>query len=105
MIIKVSVDSIDMETYQKIIDHYNANKPTSEEPLERLGRAEGGFQIKIPGRQDDRFDSNQKIRQLRWSRKQLVSGVYIGFTPKQENLLHNALIEVLGQSNVSVNQT
>ena len=103
MQIKVLVDSIDMEMYQKIIDHYNANKPVHEEPLERLGRAEGGFQIKIPGRQDGRFDSNQRIQQLRWSRKQLVSGAYIGFMPNQETLLYNALVEVLGQSNVSAN--
>ena len=102
MPIKVSVDSIDDSTFQKILDHYNLFKPGYEQPLERLGRVEGGFQIKIPGRQNDRFNSNQKIRQLRWSEGELIPGPYIGFTQAQEILLFDALVHALGKESVSM---
>ena len=102
MPIKVSVKSIDNSTFQKVLDYYNEHKPAYEQPLESLRRAEGGFQIKIQGRQDDRFDSNDKIQQLRWSRGELVSGAYIGFSQEQETLLFNALVHGLGKECVSM---
>jgi len=96
MPIKVSVDSIDKDTFQKILDHYNNNKSEDEPPLERLQRAEGGFQIKIPSRQSLMCDENDKIRQLRWNKKYLLSDFYIGFTEKQELLLYESLVYALG---------
>jgi len=96
MPIRVTATSIDAETCRAIINHYNANKPKDEEPLERLNRAEGGFQIQIANKKNDICDDNSKIRQLRWSRGRLVSGGYIGFTAKQEAMLYEALVHALG---------
>lgn len=97
MQIRVLVDTI---KYQPVLDYYNANKPEDEEPLEILDRAEGGFQIQIPLMKGKMVDSNQKIRQLRWSNRKLVSQVginyYIGFTEKQTMMLFEALVYALG---------
>ena len=98
MPIKVFVNFIDNNTYNKILDFYNNNKSSDEEPLERLDRFEGGFQIKIPFKQDIICDANEKIRQLRWNKKYLVSGYYIGFTEKQEMLLYESLVYALGSN-------
>jgi hypothetical protein len=98
MRIRVLVDTINNETFQKILHYYNNNKTDDEEPLERLDRTEGGFQIKIPSKQNSRVDENEKIRQLRWSNGALVSGFYIGFTEKQIMLLYDALNFALGGS-------
>jgi hypothetical protein len=100
MPITVKVSSIDAETFEKILNHYNLNKPADEYPLERLNRAEGGFQIKL-GPRNNLIDANHQIRQLRWNRRRLES-THIGFTKEQEQLLCNALVEVLGESNVSM---
>ena len=96
MPIRVTATSIDADTIRNVINHYNANKPADEEPLERLNRAEGGFQIQIVNKKNDICDDNLKIRQLRWSRGRLVSGEYIGFTQKQEAMLYEALVHALG---------
>jgi hypothetical protein len=96
MILKVLVDSINKETFQNILDFYNSNKPEDEEPLERLDRTEGGFQIKLKGMQDKMIDENEKIRQVRWSNGRLVSGFYLGFTEKQYMLLYESLVYGLG---------
>ena len=117
MQIKVIATSIDADTIRNVIhllqriskryrrhstnihsipEYYNANKPADEEPLERLNRAEGGFQIQIANKKNDICDPNQRIRQLRWSRGRLVSGEYIGFTQKQEAMLYEALVHALG---------
>lgn len=96
MPIKVNATSIDAETFQRILQYYNEHKPADEEPLERLPRAEGGFQIQIASKKNLACDANEKIRQLRWSRGELVSGFYIGFTAKQEAMLYEALLHGLG---------
>ena len=92
----MTATSIDAETIRTIITHYNTNKPEDEEPLERLNRAEGGFQIQIASKRNLVCDANLKIRQLRWSRGRLVSGGYTGFTQKQEAMLYEALVHALG---------
>jgi len=96
MPIKVTATSIDAPTFKKILQYYNENKPADEEPLERLPRSEGGFQIQLADKKNSYCDDNLKIRQLRWSRGELVSGDYIGFTAKQEALLYEALVFGLG---------
>jgi hypothetical protein len=96
MTIKVSVTSIDKDTFQKILDHYNSNKDVDEEPLEILQRAEGGFQIQITSMKNQYCDDNLKIKQLRWSKQRLVSNLYIGFTEKEEIRLYEALVYALG---------
>jgi hypothetical protein len=96
MPIKVTATSIEAETFREILNYYNANKPADEEPLERLPRAEGGFQIQIASKKQLVCDDNLKIRQLRWSKGELVSCGYIGFTAKQEAMLYEALVHGLG---------
>jgi hypothetical protein len=96
MPIRVTATSIDAETFRAIINYYNTNKPEDEEPLERLNRAEGGFKIQIASKKHLVCDDNLKIRQLRWSRGELVSCGYIGFTAKQEAMLYEALVHGLG---------
>lgn len=96
MPIRVTATSIDAETFHAIINYYNTNKPEDEEPLERLNRAEGGFKIQIASKKHLVCDDNLKIRQLRWSRGELVSCGYIGFTAKQEAMLYEALVHGLG---------
>ena len=96
MPIRVTATSIDAKTFLAILNYYNSNKPEDEEPLERLSRAEGGFQIQITSKKGSGCDDNLKIRQLRWSRGELDSLGYIGFTEKQEVMLYEALVYGLG---------
>jgi hypothetical protein len=88
MQIRVLVDSVN---YNDIVTYYNENKPADEAPLERLDRFEGGFKIAIP-EMKDAHDENNKIRQLRWSNRQLLQCGYIGFTKKQTMMLYEALV-------------
>jgi hypothetical protein len=99
-IIKVLVDTINKETFQKILDFYNNNKEAGEAPLQGLSRAESGFQIGLPENQWKKdylgySGSNDKIRQLRWNKGRLDSSGYIGFTEKQYILLYEALFHSL----------
>ena len=40
--------------------------------LEQLNRAEGGFKLQVEGLENQKCDANDKIRQLRWSRRRLI---------------------------------
>ena len=81
---------------KRILQYYNEHKPAEEEPLERLPRAEGGFQIQITSKKNECCDANLKIRQLRWWKGTLISFGYIGFTAQQEAMLYEALVYGLG---------
>ena len=90
MSIHVLVETISKEEFEKIFDYYNTHKEANENKLERLDRAEGGFQIAIPPTLWKKnmycggfTDANNKIQQLRWSNGYLKSMGYIGFTEKQ----------------------
>jgi hypothetical protein len=99
MPIKVLVDSIEIEDIYKIIEIYNQNKDTNDEPLERLDRCEGGFQIKITDKKNEICDENQKIKQLRWKYKYLISFINcICFDEKEEKLLFESMKKVLGEN-------
>ena len=100
MSIKVLVDAVSSEDIQKILEYYNQNKSLEDEPLQRLDRFEGGFQICLPEMKDVMCDSNKKIKQLRWHNGYLVSFYYIGFTYIEQDLLHRSLSYVLGEENV-----
>ena len=106
MIIKVLIPTIDANTFQKILDNYNKLKEANENPLQRLNRAEGGFQIELPQDKwdiDPYFgfpDANDKIRQVRWSNGTLVSGLHRGFTLKQYMLLYDSLVVALPPGSV-----
>lgn len=99
--IRVLANTISKEEFEQILEYYNTYKTEDENPLERLDRTEGGFQIQLPSDKwkiDDYLgfaDVNDKIRQLRWSNGRLVSGLYTGFTPKQYMLLYDALAYAL----------
>ena len=100
MTIKVNVDTISHEDIQKVIDYYNLNKPLDEQPISRLHRYEGGFQINLPDMKEVMCDENNKIKQLRWHKQCLVAGFYMGFSDSEEELLYTSLVHVLGESNV-----
>jgi len=94
--IRVLVDSINKETMQKILDYYNSKKEDSENPLERLPRAEGGFQINLPESQWEKdyrgfIGENQKIQQVRWKNGRLV-GSHISLNMKQYMMLYDAMV-------------
>ena len=95
--IKVLVDTI---SYEPVLEYYNSHKEAYEPKLERLNRFEGGFKIALPELKDKYIDPNNKIQQLRWSRGYLRPMGYFGFNEKQTKLLHEALVNALGESNV-----
>jgi hypothetical protein len=104
MPIRVLVDSIEIETVYKIIDNYNKNKDDDDEPLERLERCEGGFQIRS---KDNYFviGENNKIKQLRWKHKYLQPFLHCqGFTKKEEIQLFTAMKTVLGENVIFENK-
>jgi hypothetical protein len=101
MSIKVLVNTISDTEFQDILEYYNLHKSENEYPLQILDRAEGGFKIDLPQNKWkinhilNYSDDNDKIRQVRWKRGYLFSGLYIGFTKKQYKLLYEALAFVL----------
>lgn len=100
MTIKVDLDTISHQDMTKILDYYNQNRSMGDEPISRLPRYEGGFQIRISHMKDVLRDENKKIKQLRWHKQCLVSGFYIGFTDGEEDLLYKSLVHVLGKHSV-----
>jgi hypothetical protein len=99
-VISVSISALP-NGYQPILDFYNNNRDQSTPPLEKLPRCEGGFMIKFEDYdQIEDFEINNKIQQLRWSNKQLISDKYIGFNDTQLELLYDALVHSLGENNV-----
>ena len=109
MQIKVLIDEIENKQIQEIVDYYNSNKQRHEEPLEILNRCEGGFKIQISYMKNQMCNENDKIKQLRWHKKYLTSQIntnltYIDFTYTEKKLLFEALVDVLGASNVSLEE-
>ena len=102
MTIKVVIDSFSFEELKQIIDYYNNHKQPDEEPLEELNRAEGGFKIKITELKGGDYNENKKIKQLRWDKKSLVPKGNIGFTENEEKLLHESMVQILGNENVII---
>ena len=102
--IQVNVDTID---YSPIIDYYNSHKLNNEQPLQRLNRYEGGFEIKLDENSMKEYnnhnlsDSNFRIRQLRWSNKCLVTYTLSNrFTDYQLNLLYDSIKNTIGDKNI-----
>ena len=98
--IKVIVDVITSDQYEEIIKKYNEIKPETWQPLQRLPRAEGGFQLEIPEKKDIKCrNENQKIKQLRWVKKCLVPyQYYLGFNQRETKILYNAMKSVFGDN-------
>jgi hypothetical protein len=98
-VIKVKIEVITGQYYKQIIEKYNEMKPSDWPPLERLDRAEGGFQLEIPEKRGIKCrNANDKIKQLRWKNKALVQhNYYITFNERELELLFNAMLDVLGK--------
>jgi hypothetical protein len=99
MIISVKFDTISSLQYSQVIEYYNQNKPNNWNPLEKLDRAEGGFQIKLD-KVPYNTDVNYTIKQVRWNNKYLTSGLYIYFSDTETKLLYDSLCHVFGSENV-----
>jgi len=95
--IKVCLDRISIETCEKICEYYNKRETQGE--LKMLDRFEGGFCVEIKKIESDL--ENEKIRQLRWSKKCLVSDGYIGLLDSEVDLLYESMENVLGVGVVS----
>jgi hypothetical protein len=98
--IKVNIDVITGDQYEEVIKKYNEIKPETWQPLQRLPRAEGGFQLEIPEKKDIKTrNQNQKIKQLRWDKKCLVPyQYYLGFNYHETELLYHAMKTALGDN-------
>jgi hypothetical protein len=98
--IKVNIDVITADQYEEVIKKYNEIKPETWQSLQRLPRAEGGFQIEIPDKKDIKTrNENQKIKQLRWDKKCLVPyQYYLGFNHRETEILYHAMKTVLGDN-------
>jgi hypothetical protein len=98
--IKVNMDIITAAQYEKIIEKYNEIKPETWQPLQRLPRAEGGFQLEIPDKKHIKCrNQNQKIKQLRWDKKCLVPyQYYLGFNDGETEILYQAMKSVFGEN-------
>lgn len=89
--------------YEPIIKYYNQNKPPDWNPIEKLNRLEGGFQIKMEDFDHNRsLDINQRIKQVRWHKQQLITPIAMfGFTVEEEYLLYQSFLHVHGENEVT----
>jgi hypothetical protein len=100
MPIKVNTSTIKKEDFVKILEFYNEHKPTDEEPLEKLDRAEGGFKINAK-KAIPHHEPNNNIRQLRWYHQRLIGyDTYNQLTSDEQDLLYKSLTAVLGKDMV-----
>jgi len=93
-----------------IINYYNTNKDVCDEPIEELIRSGGGFKINIPEKANEKRDSNNKIKQLRWARRILRPhccsfGAFPSFNEKETLLLFETMKHVLGEAVVELVDT
>ncbi len=96
--IKVNVKTLNADDVCSI---YNSNKKENMLTLEKLDRAEGGFKISLPNKQDLRLDANEKCKQLRWYRGFLKPyNGYQGFDREELDLLYDSLKENIGEENI-----
>jgi len=101
MPINVFLSELSNDTIQDILNRYNAIKPINEPAIERLHRAEGGFQISIEDKRNTKCDPNKKIRQLRWKKKLLLPHEdHIPLTIEEERRLYLSFCDVLGDDQV-----
>lgn len=103
MEIRVTFDEITIYQTNKVINYYNQNKKDTDNPLKKLDRSEGGFEIEL-NKSINIFiglsNPNNKIKQLRWTNKRLLSGIYHDFNNLEKELLYNALCNVFGKEYV-----
>ena len=98
-LIKFNFDTIN---YQPVIDKFNEIKTNDILEISKLDRFEGGFSIPLKSF-DDNQDSNYKIKQLRWSKKKLITPFgYIPFDEIEIEYLYYALRDVYGDEMVQL---
>jgi len=98
--IKVTLDRISLECYDKICEYYNERETLGK--IERLDRCEGGFCVEIKKEERESEFENDRIRQLRWNRRrELVSSMYKGLLEEEESLLYESMCVILGDLYVS----
>lgn len=101
--------TFDIVNVQPICDYYNSHKKDDQNPLEKLDRAEGGFQIKRKfiektGKFYDN-DANNLVKQARWTKKRLVTPTgHYTFTDEEWQLLYNAMCSVHGSDTVGLHK-
>jgi len=94
---KVIVD----DSYEAVVKQYNKNKPSDWQPLAKLGRIEGGFQIDIPELKD-KNDVNGRIKQVRWHKLGLRTRITdIPFSDEETKLLHDSMVTVFGKEKIN----
>jgi len=94
--IAVEFDLITNDQYDQVIKCYNENKADDWNPISKLDRAEGGFQIEL--KEHEIFNKNNKdpnymIKQLRWCNKKLTTK-FIPFNEQETKILFNSLQNV-----------
>lgn len=99
--------SVKFEEYTKselsnVLTYYNSKKKDIDKPLQELDRAEGGFQIELDNIEGN--DPNNRIKQLRWKRKELSCLTHIDFTNDEKKLLYESLCYVFGNENVILDE-
>ena len=98
MTIKVTLNLINKDDNEKILQYYNELKTNNDEYLDIIICKEGGFQL-VPYNQNKSVKYNSK--QLRWNNNYLVSySNYNQFNKEEENLLFKVMRLVLGKENV-----
>ena len=97
--ITVTMDTVD---YVRVCAYYNKMKSDDEQPIQKLARAEGGFSIDYPlvERKGVLYDANDRIHQLRWSNRSLITTFWRPFTQRQLDLLAEALKSVYGDDKI-----
>lgn len=104
--VSVNFSVIIPQNYEDVVNYYNTHKDKSWSPLQKLNRAEGGFEIAIPENSDKNIDANKQIKQVRWNKKSLVTDIYKGYIPfeeKETELLYNSMVSVFGKEKVVLN--
>lgn len=96
--ITVSVDRITLEYYDKICEYYNQRETHGK--IQKLDRCEGGFCVEIKKEERESELENDRIRQLRWNRKRLVSGMYKSLLEEEILLLYESMYEVMSECEV-----
>jgi hypothetical protein len=88
------------ESYDKVIAEYNRNKPNNWQPLEKLDRVEGGFQINIPDI-SIMNDANDRIKQVRWHKMSLrTRNRDIPFSDEETILLYKSMETIFGKDKI-----
>ena len=94
--IAVEFEKINNDQYDQVIKYYNENKADDWNPINKLDRAEGGFQIELKENEivnKNIKDPNYLIKQLRWSNKKLTTN-FIPFNEQETKILWYALQNV-----------